>query len=205
MSLICVGLCVLFLSGCPSIIADRMKNKRQFVTENFTFSKERYPIVAIVPYSCGAGGGVPFNERILKEGEIDFGYADKIYETCANELMKKGFAVFEKSKFIQYLKINPVDITTKNMALDLSKLESVGTIQKMGTGLMVDSIVAVNVKKLTLGRRAGGNTTELEVFAYDVKTEHVVWNGRADVVNKESANYSEKVFKTIFRSLFFDL
>ncbi len=199
--LVCSVFCMVFLIGCPAMIVDSLKNRRDFQVNNLSFEKENYPTIVVIPYNYSLG-----RYRDQFDGthiDIVNDPARKvIVSTCTQELTKCRFSIPDESRVIDFMHHENIDIFALYNALDLAKLESGHTIQKIGRGFDAKAVLAIHVIKWTAGHWYGGNETEVEVIIFDTETEQRIWRGYAKVIHSPSKNYKQKIFQDIFAKLF---
>ena len=174
------------------MIIDKMKNRKDFKVTNISFSKEQCKTIVLIPY----------NYSLSPEKDI---VKDIVNEYCSKELEKHSFAIIKIESTQEYIKKNEINILTKVNALDMDKLKSNHTIQKIGKGMNADAVMAVDVKTLYQGHWFGGNVTELEVFLFNSSSEKLMWKGYANMIHSPAGKYNVKAFSAIFKRLFADL
>lgn len=210
-SVLGISLCLSFLSGCPAMVLDRMKNKREFWIENISFQKKNYPTIGIIPYSYSESNNFSYDSFVdgkvqkIDTGRIDLGYANKIFDVCSHELKRNHFTIINQNRVLDFINRNNIDLTNDAMALDMEKVKKDNNIHKIGTGLNVNAVMAIDIKLLSHGFWYTGNYTELEVFLFDANTEELIWRGYAATIHESMKDYREKIFRIIFRRLFASL
>jgi len=171
------------------------KKKIEYKNDGFIISK--YSNIFIIPILQSVPGAA-----------IDLGYQNVIYNNCRNELVKNGFNIIDYNLYIDYLKDPSNNIAYKKFqfwdayTLDINKLKSDNHIERIGSIVKADAIVAINILLNTAAPFSRKQNLEMEVFIFDAINAKTVWYGYVDVTHGSAGHYKERLFARVFKELF---